>query len=330
MAAALSEANGNRPLMVMIDELDRCRPSYAVEFLEVAKHMFSVDRIVFVLAVNSDQLAHSVRALYGHDFDAEGYLRRFFDVDFRMPEPDRQAFIRAQLQATGIYDYFDQVPEDPPYFYDIYFRKEVERKEAGETLQAMLFLLFGASNLSLRTVGQAIHRLGLLYASLRKDQDDFGLATTVALIIRTMDSKLYSRFLAGEVSDRDVVDAIFDRPGLRSLRHNAGGVAFEATVILACLEDQISNKTRPEAMTSPLLDWYRNWDRTDRELFEDDESENSARHTEDEHAKRVASAVEEAIRWPREQLGFRQAVRRLELFSAALIDDQPDPPPAKS
>ena len=77
MAASLSEVNEGRPLMVMIDELDRCRPSYAVELLEVAKHLFSVDRIVFVLAVNCDQLAHSVKALYGNDFDAEGYLRRF-------------------------------------------------------------------------------------------------------------------------------------------------------------------------------------------------------------------------------------------------------------
>ena len=185
------------------DVLDdgRCRPSCAVELLEVAKHLFSVDRIVFVLAVNFDQLVHSVKALYGNDFDAAGYLRRFFDVDVQLAEPDRQAFIHAQLQATGIYDYFDRVPKNSSSFYGVYFSKEVARKEAGETLQTMLFPLFGASNLSLRTVGQAIHCLGLLYASLRKDQDDFGLATTVALILRTMDPKLYGRFVAGEVSD---------------------------------------------------------------------------------------------------------------------------------
>ena len=164
LAAALSEANGNHPLMVVIDELDRCRPSYAVELLEVAKHLFSVDGIVFVLAVNSDQLGHSVRALYGGDFDAEGYLRRFFDVDFQLPEPSRDAFIAAQLQATGIADYFDQTPLCP----------------------AMLSAFFGASDLSLRTIGQAI--LGLLYASLQRDQHDHGLATMVALILRTLDS----------------------------------------------------------------------------------------------------------------------------------------------
>ena len=325
MAAALSEANENRPLMVMIDELDRCRPSYAVELLEVAKHLFSVDRIVFVLAVNCDQLAHSVKALYGNDFDAEGYLRRLFDVDFQLPEPDRQAFIHAQLQATGVYGYFDQVPEPEPYFYSTYFPKEVARKGTGETLQAILFLFFGASNLSLRTVGQAIHRLGLLYASLRKDQEDHGLATTVALILRTMDPKLYGRFVNGEVSDRDVVDAIFRRPSLTSLRCDDGRVAFETTLILAGLENEISNEAPPEAIRSPLLDWYRNWERTDRELFEDDESEDSARLAEGEHAKRVAGAVEQEIQWGKAQIGFSHAVRRLELLSATLIDNQSDP-----
>ena len=324
MAAGLSKANGNRPLMVMIDELDRCRPSYAVELLEVAKHLFSVDRIVFVLAVNSDQLVHSVKALYGNDFDAAGYLRRFFDVDVQLTEPDRQAFIHAQLQATGIYDYFDQVPKNPSSFYGIYFPKEVARKEAGETLQTMLFLLFGASNLSLRTVGQAIHRLGLLYASLRRDQDDFGLATTVALILRTMDPKLYGRFVAGAVSDLDVVDAVYERPGLKSLRHNDGAVAFEATIILAGLEDQISNEPRPETFRSPLLDRYRNWDRTDRELFENDETADSIQLAEAEHAKRVVSAVEQATQWGKGQIGFSHAVHRLELLSATLIDNQPD------
>ena len=89
MADTVSKFSENRPLIVVIDELDRCRPSYAVELLEVAKHLFAVDRIVFVLAVNRSELAHSIGALYGSGFDAMGYLRRFFDVDFRLPDPER-------------------------------------------------------------------------------------------------------------------------------------------------------------------------------------------------------------------------------------------------
>lgn len=106
MAETLSRTGENRPLIVMIDELDRCRPTYAVELLEVAKHLFAVNGIVFVLAVNRSELAHSIKAVYGSDFDAEGYLRRFFDVDFRLPSPDRDQFIDAQLDAIQINDYF--------------------------------------------------------------------------------------------------------------------------------------------------------------------------------------------------------------------------------
>ncbi len=49
MAATLSKSRDGRPLVVVIDELDRCRPSYAIELLEVAKHLFTVDHIVFAL-----------------------------------------------------------------------------------------------------------------------------------------------------------------------------------------------------------------------------------------------------------------------------------------
>ena len=93
----LSESIPNHPLVFAIDELDRCRPSYAVELLEVAKHLFSVNNVVFVLVINQLELAQSVKALYGQTFDAEGYLQRFFDLDFRLPDPDRSRFVDALL-----------------------------------------------------------------------------------------------------------------------------------------------------------------------------------------------------------------------------------------
>ncbi len=325
MADTLWQDSENRPLIVAIDELDRCRPSCAVELLEVAKHFFSVDRIVFVLAVNRDQLAHSVRALYGSDFDAEGYLRRFFDVDFRLSEPSRDAFIAAQLQATGIADY-----------YPVYFPKGVERGKSVENLQAMLFAFFGASDLSLRTNGQAIHRLGLLHASLRRDQPDYALVTTVALILRTIDPDLYHRFNRGEATDLEVVNAIFGRPGLKALQHEELGIVFETAIVLAALGDETPDLSSSELINStlyssgpirtPLLDWYLSRQQTDREVIEKGgDPEIEVRIAEGKHAERVFNKVKQTIQKGQGQIGFRQAVQRLELLTATLIDQQSDP-----
>ena len=74
MANALSKSRENRPLIVVIDELDRCRPSYAVELLETAKHLFAVNNIIFVLAVNRTELAHSIKALYGSGLPVESVI----------------------------------------------------------------------------------------------------------------------------------------------------------------------------------------------------------------------------------------------------------------
>ncbi|WP_462169032.1 KAP family P-loop NTPase fold protein [Pseudoalteromonas lipolytica] len=67
------------PAFIFIDELDRCKPTYAVEMLEAIKHVFDIPGLTFVVATNTSQLAHTVRAVYGSEFNAEEYLSRFFD-----------------------------------------------------------------------------------------------------------------------------------------------------------------------------------------------------------------------------------------------------------
>ncbi|MEJ3577099.1 P-loop NTPase fold protein [Pseudomonas fragi] len=72
------------PAFIFIDELDRCRPTYAIELLERIKHFFEIEDCRFVIASDSVQLAHSIRAVYGDRFSSEHYLSRFFDAEFRL------------------------------------------------------------------------------------------------------------------------------------------------------------------------------------------------------------------------------------------------------
>lgn len=72
-------------LVIFIDELDRCKPSYAIEMLERIKHYFDDERIIFVVSVNKEQLVHTISKYYGQAFDSTGYLNKFFDLNIHMP-----------------------------------------------------------------------------------------------------------------------------------------------------------------------------------------------------------------------------------------------------
>lgn len=80
------------PIYIFVDELDRCRPNYTIELLENIKHLFGVEGVFFIVATASEQLCHSIKAIYGQDFDSYNYLKRFFDQTYIMQEPDHYAF----------------------------------------------------------------------------------------------------------------------------------------------------------------------------------------------------------------------------------------------
>ena len=91
------------PLFVLIDELDRCRPNYAVAMLERVKHLFEIDDVVFILATDTGQLKHSIKALYGADFHSGRYLLRFFDQTYRFdPANSIEEFVKRQFADIDI------------------------------------------------------------------------------------------------------------------------------------------------------------------------------------------------------------------------------------
>ena len=303
MAKTLSECNSGLPLVVIVDELDRCRPSYATELLEVAKHFFVVNNIIFVLAINRSELAHSIRALYGESFDALGYLRRFFDIDFRLPDPDRRRYIEATLESLQIQSYFERT---------------VDRDAALDfhDMRNLIMAFFDTHHLSIRTVGQAMHRLGLLLASMRSDLRTFGLAAVVALIVRTVDLDLYQRMVQGRVTDANVVDSIAGHIDAAEPWAEYAVRAFEATIIQGIREILYELHNYDADLESPLVKRYKK----DLELHQcSDKTDKNY-----QHAKGVVDRANAlANEYPHMKvLGFPQAVRRLELLSNDLIEDE--------
>lgn len=85
--AELPIEQGNR-LVVFVDELDRCKPDFAVRFLERIKHYFVLDNVTFVFSVNISELRHTINRFYGDGFSATLYLTRFFDCIIDLPEAE--------------------------------------------------------------------------------------------------------------------------------------------------------------------------------------------------------------------------------------------------
>lgn len=84
--AAFAKGADDQPVVIIIDELDRCRPAFAVKLLERIKHFFDAPNLVFVLVMNRDQLEKAIRGVYGAETNAAAYLGKFLHLSLRLPK----------------------------------------------------------------------------------------------------------------------------------------------------------------------------------------------------------------------------------------------------
>jgi len=76
----------DKPIVVFIDELDRCKPSFAVSIIERIKHFFDVPNVVFVLLLNKEQLEKAIQGVYGAETDGIAYLGKFVNIFLKLPK----------------------------------------------------------------------------------------------------------------------------------------------------------------------------------------------------------------------------------------------------
>ena len=171
----LQDENGTfKNLYIFVDELDRCRPNYALELLERIKHLFDIEGLIFVLALDTRQLSHSVRAVYGSEFDSKGYLKRFIDVEYSLRSAELGDFIDGLYKEFGFDDFFEARRKYPDF--------EGDRENLRETFK----LIAEIQGYSLRDVEQLISRTNLvLHATSERT---FIYPALLAFLIMTKES----------------------------------------------------------------------------------------------------------------------------------------------
>ena len=81
----IREMTEYRTVVIVVDELDRCMPSYAIKTLERLHHIFDgIENVVVIIAVDSEQLEQSVREIYGESVDTERYLKKFISFKYSL------------------------------------------------------------------------------------------------------------------------------------------------------------------------------------------------------------------------------------------------------
>lgn len=99
---ALIELTKNNKITIIIDELDRCKPSFALSIIENIKHVFDIENLCFILVANIEQLKNSIDHLYGPSVNSHKYLDKFIKYSFTIP----QNFMVAgyiDVEASGIH-----------------------------------------------------------------------------------------------------------------------------------------------------------------------------------------------------------------------------------
>jgi len=101
----LNEISEENPIIIFVDELDRCKPSFAVDMLEVIKHTFTIEGVQFVLITNTDQLKASVNHCYGAKINAQQYLDKFLKFRFSLSSQiDRRSHYFSSASQTYLTD----------------------------------------------------------------------------------------------------------------------------------------------------------------------------------------------------------------------------------
>jgi hypothetical protein len=170
------------PLIFIVDELDRCRPSFSLELLEKIKHVFTTKNVIFVIVSSLSQLKSTVCFSYG-EIDSHTYLEKFYHLRILFPagsigKPDLLA--ATYLRYLGCH-------QDIVTIIDEFAR---------------------VKPLSLRTLERVAAYTKLIQASLPKNGLFLTPIVSILCVIRVVRQDLYNNIRSSNVTFEQVADFI--------------------------------------------------------------------------------------------------------------------------
>lgn len=192
-----------KPLIFIIDELDRCRPTFAIETLERVKHLFHIKNMIFVLGIARESLEKSIRSVYGciNTFD---YLLRFIDFEFHLPMIENKVFFDALWKRFQIQEFIDK--KSGEYLQSMTKNQEenrtnIEEKKLKENyrgeiknFQSRFYSMLKWHEFTLREIEQCMKLLALALQSYKGNHAEV-IAIIILIILKIKFPKYYIKYL---------------------------------------------------------------------------------------------------------------------------------------
>ena len=201
-----ASGEGEKPLVFIVDELDRCRPTFAIELLERVKHLLDVPGIVFVFGINRVELSKSVQSVYGN-IDAGIYLHRFFDMEFSLLGTDLENFCADLVHKYELDQVFSRQQGFIPGLSIILKHLDIfSLRDAEHCIRAFAFV----SSENSKFINSIIARYLL----------------TVLILLRIKDSTLYKSFVQEKVAAIVIVEHFAEWRGDRGMQDDDVNLQF--------------------------------------------------------------------------------------------------------
>lgn len=180
-----------KTITFIIDELDRCKPPFALEIVEVVKHLFSVPNMTFILVMNRSQIEASVRNEYG-TVDPSGYLQKFINLWISLPK-NKGLYIDESDAKKYLHDCVKRMEMEAPNLHDRGWMKRFE-------------VLVVHYNLSLREIERALTNFAFIRMGSPSNLNDHYMWLTAYLsIIKVRYTEVYHLLATSQIEYADLV-----------------------------------------------------------------------------------------------------------------------------
>lgn len=194
-------------ILIIIDEIDRCKPIFAVDLLENIKHFYDDDRIVFIVGTNNRALSACISKVYGENYDSDLYLDKFFDYNLELPDNYTHSYLLATLEGKTI---------------------------SSSSSKQSVIEISKLYNMSMREVNRYFKAFSMIESETYRPTDCIGTIINVIFIpvllrLKICNKKDYYNFIAGKMNINEIVEKLltsihFQNVGTSILKRKREGI----------------------------------------------------------------------------------------------------------